>query len=420
MKKNSSFKMVEGGVCAPLGFSANAISCGIKNPEATRLDMALIYSAEPTVSAGVFTTNRVKAACVKVTQAHQKRSNLRAVVANSGNANACTGVAGVDVARRECKVLAKELGLRASEVGVCSTGVIGLPMPMARIEPRLPELAAGLGFGTEKGADVARAIMTSDTVPKEASLEVTIAGKPVKIGICCKGAGMISPCMATMLCFVTTDVKMTRAQLEKCTHEAVERSFNRVTIDGDMSTNDTVLVMANGASGVKPESKEDMKLFCDALSTAMLLMAKRIVQDGERVTKFVEVAVRGARTYSEAKQAAEAVAKSFLVKSSWNGNDPNWGRIVHAVGYSGARIREELLDVDIAGLPACRGGLQADTPVDQLREAVTGREFSIGINLNQGKAEYTVYTTDISPEYVDFNRSEYAYWNQAKADGLTK
>lgn len=418
MNKNLSFKIVEGGVCAPQGFEANAISCGIKNPEAMRLDLALVYSTEPSVSAGVFTTNRVKAACVKVSQAHLKRMDLRAIVANSGNANACTGVAGVEAARRVCKVLAKELGLRSSEIGVCSTGVIGLPMPMQRIEPRLPELAEGLA--PNKGHDVARAIMTSDTFEKEVAVEVMINGKPVRIGICCKGAGMIAPCMATMLCFITTDVKITRTQLQRCLYEGVERSFNRVTIDGDMSTNDTVLVIANGASGVKLENKDDLKVFCDALSAVMLLMSKKVVQDGERVTKFVTVSVTGARTYSEAKQAAEAVAKSFLVKSSWNGNDPNWGRIVHAVGYSGARIREELIDVDIADLAACRGGLQADTPVDQLRDAVTGPEFTVKINLNQGKADYTVYTTDISPEYVDFNRSEYAYWNQAKIDGLTK
>ncbi len=418
MKLVSDFTQIEGGVCAPSGFLGNAVSCGIKNPEATRLDMALVYSTEPCVSSSVFTTNRVKAACIKVTQSHQKRANIRAIVANSGNANACTGVSGVEAARKECKMIARELGLKASEVGVCSTGVIGLPMPMMRIEPKLPELAAGLAPG--KGLDVAKAIMTSDTTHKEVSIEVLIGGKPVRIGACCKGAGMISPCMATMLCFITTDIRLTRQQLDKCVHEAVEHSFNRVTIDGDMSTNDTVMVLANGASGVKVEGKDDLRLFSEALTAVMLDLAQRVVRDGERVTKFVTVNVKGARTYSEAKHAAEAVAKSFLVKSSWNGNDPNWGRIVHAVGYSGARVREELIDVDIAGLPACRGGLQADTPVDRLRHAVSAHSFDVLINLNQGKADYVVYTTDVSPEYVDFNRSEYAYWNQAKVDGLAK
>ncbi|MEG2237638.1 MAG: bifunctional glutamate N-acetyltransferase/amino-acid acetyltransferase ArgJ [Akkermansia sp.] len=414
----SELKTVKGGVCAPQGFLGNALSCGIKKPTATRLDLALIYSSQPCVSSGAFTTNRVKAACVKVSQAHLNRANLRAIVANSGNANACTGVEGVMIARKECKIIAKQLGLTSSEIGVCSTGVIGLPMPMVRIEPRLPELAKGLA--PDQGELVSQAIITSDTTTKEVSVEFEIDGKPVRIGACCKGAGMISPCMATMLCFITTDVGISRELLDKYTQDAVEHSFNRITIDGDMSTNDTVLILANGASGVTISTGSNALLFRDALMAVMLLMAKHVVQDGERVTKFVTVRVSGSRSYSEAKKVAEAVAKSSLVKSSWNGNDPNWGRIIHAVGYSRARVREELIDIDIAGLPACRGGMQADTPSDQLREAVQVRDFTIAINLNQGDADYTVYTTDLSPEYVDFNRSEYAYWNQAKVDGLTK
>ena len=191
----TSYKQVQGGVCAPQGFLGSAVSCGIKKPTATRLDLALIYSDKPCVSSGTFTTNRVKAACVKVTQAHLRRSNLQAIVANSGNANACTGVEGVEVARRECKLIARELGLKSSEIGVCSTGVIGLPMPMVRIEPRMSELAAGLAC--DKGEDVANAIITSDTCNKIVAIEMMIGGKPVRIGACCKGAGMISPCMAT-------------------------------------------------------------------------------------------------------------------------------------------------------------------------------------------------------------------------------
>ncbi len=414
----TSYKQVQGGVCAPQGFLGSAVSCGIKKPTATRLDLALIYSKTPCVSSGTFTTNRVKAACVKVTQAHLRRNNLQAIIANSGNANACTGVEGVEVARRECKLVAKSLGVKATEIGVCSTGVIGLPMPMVRIEPKLPELAAGLAH--DKGEDVANAIITSDTCNKVVAIEMMIQGKPVRIGGCCKGAGMISPCMATMLCFITTDAGMSRQVLDKCTHGSVEQTFNRIMIDGDMSTNDTVLVLANGASGVQIESDEDIRIFNEALCALMMELACKVVKDGERVTKFVTVDVVGARNFSEAKKVGEAVCRSFLVKSSWNGNDPNWGRILHAVGYSHARIREELIDIDIAGLPACRGGLQTDTPSDDLRSAVSVPEFKIVINLNQGEADYTVYTSDISPEYVDFNRSEYAYWNQAKVDGLTK
>ncbi len=412
-------QIIEGGVTAPLSYVANALSCGIKNPEATRLDLALLYSTEPTTSSATFTINRVRAACVRVSEQNLATSNFRAIIANSGNANACTGQRGMEDAQSECADVAAQLGLDSKEVAVCSTGVIGLPMPMLRISPRIAELCSDLS--AEKGGDVAAAIMTSDTRKKEIALEIEIAGKPVRIGACCKGAGMISPTMATMICLVTTDAAVDRASLDATTLKGVQSSFNCVTIDGDMSTNDTCIVMANGASGVElSPGCEGWDLFEAALHYVMLDMAKHIVQDGERVTKFVTVRVEGAAVAEDAKQVAEAVAKSALVKSSWNGNDPNWGRIIHAVGYAGAPIEEELIDIDIAGLPACRKGEQTDTPSDVLREAVLVREFEVLINLNQGSSAHTVYTTDLSPEYVDFNRSEYAYWNQAKKDGLTK
>ncbi len=404
---------------AAKGYVANALSCGIKKPTATRLDLALVYSTEPTTSAGTFTTNRVRAACVRVSQSHLSRGNVRAIVANSGNANACTGAAGVAVARKECSIVAQELGLQPSEVAVCSTGVIGLPMPMVRIEPRLPELCHNLS--ADKGHDVASAIITSDTREKEVAVEVTIGDKKVRIGSCCKGAGMIAPCMATMICLVCTDAAVSRENLDAIVHSGVEQTFNRITIDGDMSTNDTCLVLANGASGVElAPGAEGWDVFVQALHYVLMEQAKRIVQDGERVTKYVTVRVVGAPSLEEARRVAEGVAKSSLVKSSWNGGDPNWGRIIHAVGYSGTRVEEEKIDIDIAGLPACRGGEQTDTPSDDLRERVQAREFEVLINLNLGEDEYVVYTTDLSPEYVDFNRSEYAYWNQAKQDGLTK
>ncbi|MBQ9835412.1 MAG: bifunctional glutamate N-acetyltransferase/amino-acid acetyltransferase ArgJ [Akkermansia sp.] len=415
----STYKMIEGGVTAAKGYVANALSCGIKKPTATRLDLALVYSTEPTTSAGTFTTNRVRAACVRVSQSHLRRGNVRAIIANSGNANACTGAGGVAVARKECSIVARQLGLKTAEVAVCSTGVIGLPMPMMRIEPRIPELCSDLSAA--KGHDVASAIITSDTREKEVAVEVVIEGKPVRVGSCCKGAGMISPCMATMICLICTDAGVAREDLDATVREGVSLSFNRITIDGDMSTNDTTLVLANGASGVNlsPAHPEWGK-FVEALHFVMMEQARHIVQDGERVTKFVTVRVVGAPSPQEAKRVAEGVAKSALVKSSWNGGDPNWGRIIHAVGYSGRRVREEKVDIDIAGLPACRGGEQTDTPSDDLRDRVQAREFEVLINLNMGADEYVVYTTDLSPEYVDFNRSEYAYWNQAKRDGLTK
>ncbi|MCH5284806.1 MAG: bifunctional glutamate N-acetyltransferase/amino-acid acetyltransferase ArgJ [Akkermansiaceae bacterium] len=416
---SEKFQVIEGGVTAAQGFVANALSCGIKKPTATRLDLALVYSTVPCVSAGTFTTNRVRAACVRVSQDHLRRGNIRAIVANSGNANACTGKAGVEVARTECRIVAKELGLQPREVAVCSTGVIGLPMPMVRIEPRLPELCQNLS--ADKGHDVASAIITSDTREKEVAVELSVGGKVVRIGSCCKGAGMISPCMATMICLICTDAGVDRAALDALVHDGVEHSFNRITIDGDMSTNDTCLVLANGASGVQlAPGLPGWEEFSAALKYVMMEQARHIVQDGERVTKYVTVRVVGAPSQAEAKRVAEGVAKSSLVKSSWNGGDPNWGRIIHAAGYAGRRVREEKVDIDIAGLPACRGGVQTTTPSDDLRARVQAREFEVLINLNMGDEQYVVYTTDLSPEYVDFNRSEYAYWNQAKQDGLTR
>lgn len=418
MPIKAAITKIKGGVCAPLGFHASAVGAGIKNPDDPRLDLALIYSTHPCSAAGAFTTNRIKAAPVKVTQAYLKADSIQAIVVNSGNANACTGVEGISDTRKTAKAIAKGLGLRQRQIAVCSTGVIGLPMPMTRLEAKLPELIEGLG--PKNGDDVARAIMTSDTCKKEIAISLDIGGHRVRIGACAKGAGMICPNMATMLCFITTDANISKSCLQRGVLEGVETSFNRITIDGDMSTNDTVLVLANGQNGmpsIKRNSKECKQLRA-AIQYVMLKMAKALVRDGERVTKFVTVEVRGARTHNDAQKVAEAVANSALVKSSWNGNDPNWGRIIHAVGYSRAMVREELIDIHINGKSACLGGLQAKTSMNTLRNIVAKDAFTITINLNLGKAEYEVYSSDLSPEYIDFNRSEYAYWKQARKDGL--
>ncbi|GHC49274.1 bifunctional glutamate N-acetyltransferase/amino-acid acetyltransferase ArgJ [Roseibacillus persicicus] len=414
------YQTVKGGVCAPAGFLASAVSAGIKNPDAERLDLALIYSEHPCVSSGTFTTNRVKAAPVRVSHAHLRNNEIRAIIANSGNANACTGIKGLEDARTMANCVAKPLKIRRREVGVCSTGVIGLRMPMERITPHGQDLVDKLK--PNNGTKVAKAIMTSDTRHKELAITTQINGKEVTIGACVKGAGMICPSMATMLCFVTTDAKVSRNCLELCLLEAVEASFNRITIDGDMSTNDTVLALANGAAGGSriQRNTKGCRQFRDALEWVLTNLAKDIVRDGERVTKFVTVEVKNARTYLDAKKVAEAVAKSQLVKASWNGNDPNWGRIIHAVGYSRAPIREELIDIYYEDLPACIGGLVADTPLDKLREIAREARFKIVVDLNLGKSDYTIYTSDLSPEYIDFNRSEYAYWNQARKEGMVE
>ena len=406
-------KLVKGGVCAPKGFKANAVECGVKDASNPRLDMGLIYTAEETSSAGVFTSNRIKAAPVKVTQKHVKATNLKAFLVNSGNANACTGLQGIEDTKECAKATAKALGINMREVGVCSTGVIGLPIPTERMIACIPSLAEGLGEQHKLADLFSKSIMTSDTRQKEIAVEIEIDGKPVRIGACAKGAGMIKPSMATMLCFITTDLKVSSDALHKALLAATEHTFNRISIDGDMSTNDTALIMANGASGVSVGRRNGKwcKLFTEALHFVLDQLARAIVLDGEKVTKFVTLHVKNARTYLDAKKIAEAVANSPLVKCSWNGDDPNWGRVIHAVGYSRARIQEELIDIYWGKHMACQGGKLGPASISVLRREAGKKSFELTIDMNQDESNYTMYTSDLSPEYVDYNRSEYSYWN---------
>ncbi len=406
--KRIPFKKIEGGVTAPKGFRAGAVSCGIKNPKIERLDLALIVSDSPTVTDGLFTTNQVKAAPVRVSMQHLRATDIRAIIANSGNANACTGLRGIQDAKAMARATAEALGVGMRQVLVGSTGIIGMNMAIERITPKVADLVAKLDV---KGSDdAARAIMTSDTKPKIYAIEVPCKGGSFRVGGIAKGAGMICPNMATMLCFITTDAKIGKAEMNKAIRHATDLSFNRITIDGDTSTNDTVIVMSNGQAAMPAIKKgsEEAELFRCALHKVMLELAKMMVGDGERVTKFVEIRVRNARTQGDARKAAEAVAKSLLVKCSWHGSDPNWGRVIHAVGYSGARIREELIDIYFGGLLACKGGLVSKTPVAELEKVVKQPKFAVTIDLNLGSANYDVYTTDLSEAYVDFNSAEYS------------
>ena len=402
------FKIVNGGVTAAKGFRANAVNAGVKNPNAERLDLALIVSDTPAVTDGLFTTNSVKAAPVRLCQQHLKLgSDVRAIIANSGNANACTGLTGIQDAKAMAKGTAEKLGLKMRQVLVGSTGIIGMTMPVERITSKIGLLVEGL---TADGSDkAAAAIMTSDTKPKTFAIEVPCGDGSFRIGGIAKGAGMICPNMATMLCFITTDAKISQAELRKAVRHSVDHSFNRITIDGDTSTNDTVIVMSNGQASAPAIKRgtEEAQLFSCALHKVMLELAKMIVGDGERVTKFVEIRVRNARTHDDARRVAEAVAKSTLVKCSWHGSDPNWGRVIHAVGYSGARIREELVDIYFGGLLAAKGGLATQTPMAELEKVVREPRFHVTVDLNLGTANYVVYTSDLSEEYVDFNASEY-------------
>jgi len=402
------FKVIKGGVTAAKGFRANAVNAGVKNPAADRLDLALIVSDSPAVCDAVFTTNSVKAAPVRLCQQHLKLgSDIRAIIANSGNANACTGLTGIQHAKAMTKGAAEKLGLKMRQVMVGSTGIIGMTMPVERITAKIGPLVDGLSAdGSDKAA---RAIMTSDTRPKTFAIEVPCGEGSFRVGGIAKGAGMICPNMATMLCFITTDAKLSASELHKAVRHGVEHSFNRITIDGDTSTNDTVIVISNGQADAPPikRGSDEAHLFHCALHKVMLELAKMIVGDGERVTKFVEIRVRNARTQDDARRVAEAVAKSTLVKCSWHGSDPNWGRVIHAVGYSGARIREELVDIYFGGLLAAKGGLVTPTPMAEMEKVVKEPRFTVTIDLNLGTANYVVYTSDLSGEYVDFNASEY-------------
>ncbi len=397
---------ITGGVTSPLGFIAGSAYCGIKPTNADRPDLALIHTPQPAIAAGVFTTNRVKAAPVRLSRMHVRSPDVRAIIANSGNANACTGLHGIDAAKRMARETAKALGLRDRQVLVCSTGRIGVPMPIEKIEAAIPRLT---GACSSKGsAAAAKAIMTSDTFAKEMAVEFEIDGRAIRIGGIAKGAGMIDPNMATMLCFLTTDAAIEKKLLTRALAVSVEQSFNRITVDGDMSTNDTVLMLANGAAGNKPlrYNTPAFRSFQSALDEVTKNLARMIVEDGEGVTKFVEVQVRGAANLSDARRAAEAVANSKLVKCAWYGSDPNWGRIMDAIGYSGAKIREELVDIYYDGVLAAKGGMVSRIPLEKLREIVAERKFTITIDLHLGSTDYMVYTTDLSVDYVKFNMGE--------------
>jgi glutamate N-acetyltransferase/amino-acid N-acetyltransferase len=305
-----------------------------------------------------------------------------------------------------CAATAAALGLKDKQVLVCSTGRIGVQLPIEKMEQTISTMENCLSRNGSIAA--ARAIMTSDTFPKEVAVEFSVGGKPVRVGGIAKGAGMIDPNMATMLAFITTDAVIDRSTLQKAVSVSVEQSFNRITIDGDMSTNDTVLTLANGAAGNKPlkYGTKDFKAFQAAIDHVMRELAWLIVQDGEGVSKFVEVRVTGAASLADARRAAEAIANSTLVKCAWFGEDPNWGRIMDALGYCGAKMREEQVDIFYDGMIAVKHGMQSKTPFEKLREIVKQKRFTICVDLHQGKGEYVVYTTDFTMEYVKLNMGD--------------
>ena len=388
-------------VVLPAGFTAAGIAAGLKR--SGKLDMMLVVSDRPAACAGVFTTNQVKAAPVKLDQEVVKRKTARALIVNSGNANACTGATGMTDAKTMTSLTAKLLKLKPAEVLVCSTGAIGKPMPMNTVKAGIQKLAPGLT--AQGGPAAAEAIMTTDTRKKTGTVRLVIDGKPVSLTAFAKGAGMIEPNMATMLGFFFTDAAVEAKALQHALKQATDASFNRISVDGDMSTNDTCLLLANGAAGNKaltPKHK-DWPAFTAALHVLALDLAQRIARDGEGADKLITVTVKGARTDAEADAAARAVANSMLVKTCWHGDYPNWGRIMDAIGYSPAKVDETKVDIFYDTLAAVRKGIATKTSVQKLSAVQKQERFTITIDLHLGKGEATVYTCDCSEEYVKIN-----------------
>lgn len=384
------------------GFQFSAVEAAIKKPG--RLDLALIYSETPAVVAGVYTTNKVKAAPVLLDMERTKNGTCRAIVVNSGNANACTGPQGMSDARETTRLVAEGLGVADKTVLVSSTGVIGVPLPMERLRQGIAPLVAGLSSGTLD--DVSRAIMTTDTFPKLESRKGIAGGKEYTIAGIAKGAGMIMPNMATMLAFIVTDAAVDPAWLKMVFAAGVERSFNAITVDGDTSTNDTALIMANGVAGnpLLENGADGAADFVRLLDEVLLALAKLIVKDGEGATKFVEIAVKGARTDADAKRAAMAVANSCLVKTAFFGQDANWGRIFAAVGYSGADVDPDRAELFFDDVRMVKDGVFAGGDAEARgTEVLLKKEFCVIVDLHLGEGAATVYTSDLSYDYVKIN-----------------
>lgn len=384
----------------PKGFKLSVTEAAIKAPG--RKDLALIYAEDFATLAATYTTNKVKAAPVLMDMVRTRHGKARAVVINSGNANACTGEQGMKDAQATASELSAHLGVPEESVLVCSTGVIGVPMPMQRLKPALKPLAAGLGKADVM--DLARAIMTTDTFPKIAEAKVKVGGVEGRVVGVCKGAGMIEPNMATMLCFIMTDLDVERDALKGAFNWAVESSFNRITVDGERSTNDTAMALASGAA------KNDLirigsvahKRLTDALFDVMWKLGRMIVEDGEGATKIVEIEVDGAANDKQALQAAKAIANSLLVKTAIYGADPNWGRIISAVGASGVSMKEERVDIRIGKVKIASGGL-ATGKLAAAAEQMKAKDIKIKVSLNIGSGAARVLTCDLTEKYIKIN-----------------
>ncbi|MDB9823303.1 bifunctional glutamate N-acetyltransferase/amino-acid acetyltransferase ArgJ [Deltaproteobacteria bacterium] len=382
------------------GFRASSVTAGLKKNKT--FDMALIFSDQEATAAGVFTANKVKAAPVLISREHIKSGKVRAIIANAGNANACTGDKGMENARLTAELAARDLGIKPEEVLVASTGVIGAQLDMDKIEKAIPDLAKGLSPDGIPGA--AEAIMTTDSFSKISWFDGKAQDIPYRVIGMAKGAGMIMPNMATMLCFILTDIKIEFSELKKALSSSVEKTFNRINVDGDTSTNDTVLILANGMAGNGPLSTDDYDEFSIGLQHVMTELSTMIVKDGEGATKVVCVKVKGAVDEKDAVTAARTVANSSLVKTAFYGQDPNWGRIMAALGRADIQMNEDEVAIWVDDIKIVEGGLGIGS--DQEEKAaikMKNTNFSITIDLNQGEYEDQVTTCDLTHEYVSIN-----------------
>jgi glutamate N-acetyltransferase/amino-acid N-acetyltransferase len=391
---------ISGGVATARGFRAAGVSAGIKangNP-----DLALIVSDTVAQIAAVYTTNKVLAAPVVVSKEHLERSGgtARAIIVNSGCANSCTGDTGMRDARAMAEETARLIGCPIEQVLVASTGVIGVALPMDKVRSGIP--AAFGALGADQGPAAARAIMTTDLAPKEAAARITIGGREASIGGMCKGAGMIEPMMATMLGFLTTDAAMPKALLDRALREAVDQTFNAITVDGDSSTNDCVLLLASGASGVTVD-EASYATFVAGLTAVCRELALAIVRGGEGATKLVQVNVTGAASAAEARKAAKVIANSLLVKTAIHGGDPNWGRLICAAGRAGVTLDATRAGVSMGSIVLFTDGQPHAALAPAAAEYLKGTELTIGVDLGAGSASSTVWTCDLSAEYVRIN-----------------
>ena len=392
---------MSGGVTTPRGFRAAGVSAGIKAKEGS-LDLALLVSDAPARAAAVFTTNRALAAPVVVSREHLARSGgtVRAIIVNSGCANACTGEEGMQVARDMAAETARLLGCPVEQVLVASTGVIGVALPMEKIRGGLPLALRALG--ADQGPSAARAIMTTDPFPKEAATTISIAGREVTIGGMAKGSGMIEPMLATMLAFVTTDAMVPKALLDRALGEAVNDTFNAITVDGECSTNDCVMLLANGASGASVD-EATYGAFVAGLTTVCRELALGIVRGGEGATKLITVRVTGAASSGEARRAAKAIANSPLVKTAIHGGDPNWGRLIAVAGRAGVAFELSRAAVTIGSTVLFKDGRPYDEAAPEAAEYLKGTDLTVSVHLGAGNLSSTVWTCDLSAEYVRIN-----------------